>query len=233
MTLMPVAGMVRRCVEAENVRVVMLDSLSGYQNAMPAEQLLPLFSPVAPTEPHGPAKASSSRRLMRCCFRVRRIATLVIGGVSSGYWYIGRPPYLHCRDATKPTLRGARPSVPESLLDARKTHERNVSSFVHWLSLWVRALLGTGDGQHSCQPNNNEVRGPADDGAARLQLSAVLLEVGSESVPNLPMTAAGHAALNDELADRVRIKRRILPSAFSKRLPTNPTSLRIRNIRLR
>jgi circadian clock protein KaiC len=36
-------GMVRRRVEADNVRVVVLDSLSGYQNAMPAEQFMLLL----------------------------------------------------------------------------------------------------------------------------------------------------------------------------------------------
>lgn len=159
---------------------------------------------------------------MRCCFRVRRIATLVIGGVNSGYWYIGRHPYIHRRVQRK-TLRGARPaSVPESVLDARKTHERNVSSFVHWPSLWTRVLLGTGEGQHSCQPNNDEVRGPADDSAARFQLSVVLLEIGSESMPTLPMTAAGHAALNDELADRVRIKRPHLAERIQQAIADEP-----------
>ncbi|WP_439373584.1 ATPase domain-containing protein [Bradyrhizobium sp. DASA03120] len=33
-------GMIRKRVEADNVRVVVLDSLSGYQNAMPAEQFM-------------------------------------------------------------------------------------------------------------------------------------------------------------------------------------------------
>ena len=36
-------GMLRRRVEAENVRIVVLDSLSGYQNAMPAEQFMLLL----------------------------------------------------------------------------------------------------------------------------------------------------------------------------------------------
>ncbi|WP_024507562.1 ATPase domain-containing protein [Bradyrhizobium sp. ARR65] len=36
-------GMVRRRVEADHVRIVVLDSLSGYQNAMPAEQFMLLL----------------------------------------------------------------------------------------------------------------------------------------------------------------------------------------------
>lgn len=36
-------GMVRRRVEVEGVRIVVLDSLSGYQNAMPAEQFMLLL----------------------------------------------------------------------------------------------------------------------------------------------------------------------------------------------
>ncbi|MCK1344488.1 ATPase domain-containing protein [Bradyrhizobium sp. CW11] len=36
-------GMVRRLVEVEGVRIVVLDSLSGYQNAMPAEQFMLLL----------------------------------------------------------------------------------------------------------------------------------------------------------------------------------------------
>ena len=36
-------GMIRRHVEADNVRIVVLDSLSGYQNAIPAEQFMLLL----------------------------------------------------------------------------------------------------------------------------------------------------------------------------------------------
>jgi circadian clock protein KaiC len=36
-------GMVRRHVENDNVRIVVLDSLSGYQNAIPAEQFMLLL----------------------------------------------------------------------------------------------------------------------------------------------------------------------------------------------
>ncbi|WP_245320244.1 ATPase domain-containing protein, partial [Bradyrhizobium lablabi] len=36
-------GMIRRRVETDNVRVVVLDSLSGYQNAIPAEQFMLLL----------------------------------------------------------------------------------------------------------------------------------------------------------------------------------------------
>jgi circadian clock protein KaiC len=36
-------GMIRRRVEADGVRIVVLDSLSGYQNAIPAEQFMLLL----------------------------------------------------------------------------------------------------------------------------------------------------------------------------------------------
>ena len=31
---------IRHCVEKENIRTIIIDSLNGYQNAMPGEQLL-------------------------------------------------------------------------------------------------------------------------------------------------------------------------------------------------
>ena len=41
-------------------------------------------------------------------------------------------------------------------------------------------------------------------------------------MPTLPMTAAGHAALNDELADRTRIKRPHLAERIQQAIADEP-----------
>ncbi len=52
-------------------------------------------------------------------------------------------------------------------------------------------------------------------------------------MPSLPMTAAGHAALQAELNDRIRIKRRQIADRIQQAIGDDPNLVENSNIKLR